>query len=99
VDVVYVCSTVSEEFCNGVVYAVLALDEVPRAYGMSPTEVVDHPDGTQRVTVKTSFDIPPRSQEILSRSVDGLAALAARYTVDELAQNIGVSSVAGRFLK
>jgi hypothetical protein len=30
---------------------------------MSPTEVVDHPDGTQRVTVKTSFDIPPQSQE------------------------------------
>jgi hypothetical protein len=54
---------VSEEFCNGMVYAVLALDEVPRAYGMSPTEVVDHPDGTQHVTVKTSFDIPPQSQE------------------------------------
>jgi len=46
---------VSKEFCNGMVYAVLALDQVPRAYGMSPAEVVDHLAGTQRVTVKTSF--------------------------------------------
>ena len=59
----YVGYMMSEEFCNGMVYAVLALDEVPRAYGTSLTEVVDRPDDTQHVTVKTSFDIPPQSQE------------------------------------
>lgn len=65
----------------GIVYAVLQLDDVlHRAGEVATTEVVERPDGMFDVIYKTTFPLPPRTQQRIAEVLTSHARIAeARF--------------------
>jgi hypothetical protein len=65
----------SQDYLSGIVYAIMQLDSPPSGGEVMTTRLIEREDGKFDVAYKTTFPLPPRTQEKIAEVMKTLAGI------------------------